>query len=60
MFGSVIDEINQVCCEGVANEDFSTNKFPPFTATIPTSGNVTLVLSGGGGGVGAGVRIRFG
>jgi len=60
MFGSVIDEINQMCCEGVANEDSSTNKYPPLTATIPTSGNVTLILSGGGGEGTIGVRIRIG
>jgi len=59
MFGSVIDEINQVCCEGVANEDSSTNKYPPLTATIPLGPKITIILSGGGGEGSVGIRIRI-
>ena len=59
MFGNIISEVNASSLECV-EEDFSINKFPPITATIPTSPRITVVLDGGGGGGGVGVRIRIG
>ena len=60
MFGNIIEEVNSECCEGIADEDLSTNKIPPIMAVIPTSGRITVIIDGGGGGGSIGVRIRIG